>query len=109
MARFFRECSAYHYEELLDFVLRTYNNVEWLLMLPWRDGCAIIATGMRKREEDRLYMAWCALYPFMNADNFQSFEQFKESITPAEISNESYAEIVNKTKRMFFNNFEEGG
>lgn len=55
------------------------------MRMPYQDALKVIAKGREKDSEKRLWDQYVSIYPYMNDDNFISFEEFKnKTVKPAE-------------------------
>lgn len=53
--------------------------------MPYRDALRVIAKGREKDFEQRLWNQYVSIYPYMNEENFISFEEFKDkTVKPVE-------------------------
>lgn len=49
------------------------------MKMPFGHALRIIRKGREKEAEDRLWMQYTSIYPYMNEENFISFDDFKNS------------------------------
>lgn len=55
------------------------------MRMPYQDALRIIAKGREKDFEKRLWDQYVSIYPYMNEENFISFEEFKDkTVKPVE-------------------------
>lgn len=55
--------------------------------MPYQDALRVIAKGREKDFEKRLWDQYVSIYPYMNDDNFISFEDFRsKTVKPVEPS-----------------------
>lgn len=51
-----------------------------ILTLPWREGIEIIKEGRERTQRNEFWLMYCNMYPRMTEDNFQTFEDWYESL-----------------------------
>lgn len=66
--------------------------------MPYDVALRVIAKGREKESDERLWSQYVSLYPYMNQDNFMTFEDFKkECVKPIE-PKISKTEILNEVE-----------
>ena len=79
MEGFFYRCRAVCEESagLREFIYRTYQGAaNEILRLPWREAERIIIAGREQSQKNDFWLMYCSMYPFMNEDNFISFDDW---------------------------------
>lgn len=60
----------------------------------WSDGLALVKRGLDEAQNAKLWQLYCSVYPHMNEDNFQTFEQWKDAIIKPAVEVKPKAEIM---------------
>ncbi len=67
--------------------------------MPYQDALKVIAKGREDDFEKRLWDQYVSIYPYMNDDNFISFEEFKNKavkpVEPARTKEDVLGEVEN--------------
>lgn len=83
MGRFFYKCFEADAERDLSFLVKTYGFQA--LDLDFETGMVLLGEGYKACRDERFWQLYCAVFPNMTSDNFQTFEDFKKALTaPAE-------------------------
>jgi hypothetical protein len=57
-----------------------------VLRLPLHKSAKLIAKAIKNKQRDEEYVWWLARLPIYTADNFESFEEFRDKLHPKPIA-----------------------
>lgn len=66
--------------------------------MPYDVAIKVIAKGREKEADERLWDQYVSLYPYMNQDNFMTFEDFKKECVKPIGPKTSKAEILDEVE-----------
>lgn len=97
MESFFQNGSSLDLIEVEELLLH-YPNFDYMMNLEINEGILIINKTIQKREEDRHFMMWNSLLPFMDKDSYVSFEDYEARLTGSNIVTKSTNEILKEAE-----------
>ena len=60
-------------------------NISYVLRLPLHKSAKLITKAIKNKQRDEEYIWWLARLPIYTADNFESFEEFRDKLHPKPI------------------------
>lgn len=78
MERFFFTSFKIDEVKTLEFLLRTYSNVDYILALEYKNGIEFISEGYKKSTEEKVWHRWLADYLICSVigTEVKSFEEY---------------------------------
>lgn len=73
------------------------------------EGILIINKAIQKRDENRHFMMWTSLLPYMDKDSYISFEDYEARLTGSNIVTKSTNEILKEAEDIERKLIAEGG
>ena len=68
--------------------------------LPVEEGTELILALLTKERDRRLWDLYASLYPWMDKEHFQTFEQFSDKMTGGNISTTPAHEILERARKI---------
>ena len=75
--------------------MQRYSNIEFVLNLNIDVGIELIIKAMEEKRKDKVFKLYASAYPYMDEENFISFEEFYISITANGKSTDEILEDIN--------------
>jgi len=97
LAQFFSVASCFDTEtEIIEFVLRRYNNADYIFKMNINDFVAFLIRAKEVETDERIHTQWANMLPYMSLGQLKyiSFEDYKDKCTGKNIDTRSTAEIV---------------
>ena len=108
MARFFQNSSSLDLIEVEELLFR-YPTYEHIINLEINEGILIINKAIEKRTEDRHFLMWSNLLPFMTEDSYISFEDYEDKLTGRNFSRISKEDALAKAEEIERKAVKKGG
>ena len=77
-----------------------FSDVSFVMNLPIEDGVDFFVSELKRRREKRIWDLYVALYPWMDKEHFETFEQFRDKMTGDNISKTPASDILEKARRI---------
>ena len=61
-------------------------NISYVLRLPLHKSAKLIAKAIKNKQRDDEYIWWLARLPSYTAENFETFEEFRDKLHPKPIA-----------------------
>ena len=89
-------------------MLRSYNDINFIMSLEIDDFISLIAKAFEKKEERKSWEMWLTLYPNMTKENFMPFSEFFR-MQKEPISKRSKEDILDEVERIRASVRDKGG
>lgn len=101
MARFFYQSCRAGDEDILDFCLSRYADMDYLMELDYETGIRVIQKGVEKFNEQRLHEEYVVLIPQMvQTGTYVSFKEFLNKSKSEPVKSSSTEDIMAKVKHI---------
>lgn len=97
MARFFLESSVLNEEEIIEFLLKRYGNLEEIKKMDISFFISFYKQALKKDTEEKLYMQWCSMLP--QFAKFIPFNEFYDKATGRNIDRRDKDVIIAEINR----------
>ena len=81
MEIFFQESNSIDVIVVEELLLRKYHNIDYILSMEVENGVAFIQKAFEKEDEEKMWARYLVDYRNMNAENFMTFNHYKEMLT----------------------------
>lgn len=100
MENFFQNGSSLDLIEVEELLLFRYSNINYILNLEINEGIELINKAIEKRQEEKYFTMWSTQLPFMNEENYISFEDYCDKLTGKNIVTKSKEEILKEAEEI---------
>lgn len=89
MESFFQISASFTYAQLIDFLIKRYGNIDYLLHLDFSDFFELLKVACDKTKEEQARNQWLCLYPWMVMKHVKtmSAEEYIDQATGRNIDN----------------------
>ena len=86
-----------------------YSNIDYIMNLGINEGVLLINKAIEEKRKRKHWEMWLARYPYMDKENYTSFEDFHDSLCGNNISTISKEEALRKAEEIEKKAREKGG
>lgn len=94
MENFFYNGCSIDEIEIEELLLFRYHNLDYIMNQDVVHGINIINRAIQERDKDKLWQQWLVMYPYMDEENFISFEDFYDSMRIDNTMHKSKGELL---------------